>query len=433
MRRLWSAVVLTALAVCLSGCGVREQQKDTTEEKSKADAVIQNAGMNSEKQKRAFLEENAGLVMTERCLYEDDAVDDLIIQMDYEGNERNRFPINEEENAEYLVCGSDKRLILSTYVDDDTLTLYNVPVLQTDDGETVRWEQKEKIAPCYGDTIGCAAEVVLCEPYLFYKEDSNKLVRLDMETGDRKNFTFPLTDIELYHFAYADEYLYLFNLKDDDVDMDSGENSAVYRINIAEGTSEKLYECEKPDEDPYNLFVDGQFLYILFDDENARDDRIECFDPEQKKTVGQLSVREIERLIKEEVMSGSVEECWEFALDGISIYAGRFYIMARTSWLKEKGGNEVPIPKTVLLSCSAKDMTDLKYEQDLAKWFQKQACDKTVLGLGMDGDEDNYYFLYDSYESEKPNITHLMRYHLNTKQIEEVDEKEPIWKLLCGE
>ena len=430
-RRLWSAVVLTALAVCLSGCGAREQQKGTTVEKSRADAIIQNARINNEEQQKAFLEEHAGVVLTERCLYEYDAVDDVIVQMDYEGNELNRFPINEEENCEILLCGSDKRLILSKYVKDDTLTLYSVPVLQTEDGETVRWEQEEKITSCYEEFLG--PEVVLYEPFLLYKEDSNTLVRLDMETGERKNFTFPLTDLAVYRLAYIDDYLYLVNKKDNDVDMDSGKNSTVYRINIAEGTAEKLYECEKQDEQPYNLFVNGQFLYMLVDNGHVMD-RIECFDMEQKKTVGQLSVREIECLIKEEVMTGSVEECWEFDLDGISIYAGRFYIMASTSWLKEKGvSRETAIPRTALLSCSAKEMTDLKYEQDLTEWFKKQGCDKTVLGLGIAGDEDNYYFQYELYEGEKTNISHLMRYHLDTKQIEEVDEKELIRKLLCCE
>lgn len=426
-RRLRSVVLLTSLAVCLSGCGGRGLQKDTTGEKSKADTVIQNAGINNEEKRKAFLEENADVVLTDRCLYIDDSVDDVIIQMDYEGNELDRFPRNEEENAEVLLCGSDKRLILSKYASDDTETLYSVPVLQTDDGETVRWEQEEKIAPCY-PCYHDDAEAVLCEPYLFYEEDCNTLVRLNMETGERKNFTFPLAELDL--FDCMDGYLYLFNERDDDVDLDSEENSAVYRINVAEGTSEKLYECGKQGEYPHDLFVDGQFLYILFYNGYVAD-RIECFDLKQKKTVGQLPGGEIERLIKEEVMSGSVEECWEFALDGLSVYGGRFYIMARTSWLTEKGGDgEAAIPGTVLLSCADKDMTDLKYEQDLAEWFQKRDCDETASGLGMDGEEDSYYFLYESYEREKPNITHLMRYHLDTKQIEEVDEKELLRKVL---
>lgn len=424
-RRLRSVVLLISLAVCLSGCGGRGLQKDTTGEKSKADTVIQNAGINNEEKRKAFLEENANVVLTDRCLYIDASSDDVIIQMDYEGNELNRFPINEEENAEVLVCGSDKRLILGKNAedeDDETMTLCSVPVLQTDDGETVRWEQEEEVGPCKDEVA------VLCEPYLFYQEARNTLVRLNMETGERKNFTFPLAELDL--FACMDGYMYLFNGRDVDVDMDSGENSALYRINVAEGTSEKLYEREKQGEYPHDLFVDGQFLYILFGDEYVVD-RIECFDLEQKKTAGQLSVGEIERLIKEEVMSGSVEECWEFSLDGLSVYKGRLYIMARTSWLTEKGGDgEAAIPRTVLLSCAHKDMTDLKYEQDLAEWFQKQGCDKTVSGLGMDGDEDSYYFLYDSYESEKPVIIHLMRYHLDTKQVEEVDEKELLHKVL---
>ena len=90
-RKLWITGIMTMLAVCLAGCGVRETQQDMAEEKNKADAVIQNAGMNSEEQQKAILKEDIqrGMILTEHCLYvqDDDAV---IVQMDHEGNERNR-------------------------------------------------------------------------------------------------------------------------------------------------------------------------------------------------------------------------------------------------------------------------------------------------------------------------------------------------------
>lgn len=437
--KLRIVVVVTALVLGLAGCGAREQQKDTAEGQSKADAVIQNVELSSEEGKKAFLKAHTESVLTEHCLYTeyDDDGNDVIIQMDYEGNEQNRFPINEEENCETLVCGSDKRLILSKYVGDEEdieiTDLYSVPVVQTEEGETVQWEQEEKIGSCY-DGLLEFSKAVLCEPYLLYiecyKENHNTLVRLDLETGEQKKFTFPLADLDLYYPAYIEDYLYLVNTKDIDFDKGSENNAAVYRIDIAQGSLEKLYESEKQEEDPCILFVDGQFLYQVIEND-AVEDRIECFDLKQKKTVGQLSVEEIKRLIREEVMSGSVEECWEFILDGLSVYAGRLYIMPKTSWLTEKGGDgEAAIPETVLLSCSAKDMTDLKYEQDFEEWLQKQDCDKMMLGLGTAGKEDGYYFVYDSYDEvhEQRNY-YLMRYHLDTKQIEEVDKKELIWQL----
>lgn len=435
-RKIWITVMMTALVLGLAGCGAREQQKDTAEKKNKADAVIQDAGTTSEEQQKVFLKAHTDAVLTKHCLYtdyNDDDCKDVIVQMDYEGNELKRFPINEEEIDEELLCGSDKRLILSRNADvdedDETRVLYSVPIVQTEDGETVQWEQEEKITSYYDEFLKFP-NAVLCDPYLLYKEDRNTLVRLDMETGERKNFTFPLTDLRLYHFGYIDDDLYLVTKNDDD--MDSGKNSAVYRLNIAEGTSEKLYECEKQDEYPYDLFVDGQFIYMLFTEtlrSGVLEDWIECFDLEQQKTVGQLSFEEIKRLIQDEVMAGSVEEVWEFALDGLSLYGGRLYIMARTSWLTEKGGDgEAAIPRTVLLSCSAKDMTDLKYEQDLAEWFQEQGCDKFVSGIGTGGYKDIYYFIYE----DENHITHMMRYYLDTKQIEEVDKKELIRQVYCN-
>lgn len=67
-------------------------------------------------------------------------------------------------------------------------------------------------------------------------------------------------------------------------------------------------------------------------------DKIECFDLEQKKTLGQLSVREIERFVKQEVWSGSVEEDGDGDIDVRTVH------------------------RTVLLSCSDKDMADLDNE-----------------------------------------------------------------------
>lgn len=439
MRRKWCRVVMiAALAVCLAGCGAREQQKDSAE-KNQVDAVVRNAGMTSEEQQRLRLKADIEpeVILTEHCLYtvsddEEDLDSAVIVQKDHQGNELKRIPLKgvSESDLLDLLCGSDKHIIFSKYAEDGFLNLYSVPVLQTDDGETVPWEKAERIGSCYEEEIVGYAQAALCEPYLIYREDAHTLVRLDMETGDRKTYAIPLTIIELYNFANIDGYLYLVSARDEDSDSDSAINFCIHRINFNDGTSEKLYESERQ-EYPHSLYIDGKFLYMWFTDMSNNGSvpaRMECFDLEQKKIAGQLFAREIEDFMREKVMAGSVEECWEhYEGDCFFVYAGRLYMMENTSWLTEKGGDgEVAIPRTVLLSCSANDLTDLKSEQDLAVWFQKQKCDKSAVGLGGYGDV--YYFIYDSYEDQQPPKTHLMRYYLDTKQIEEVDHKELIWQ-----
>lgn len=83
----------------------------------------------------------------------------------------------------------EKNIIFSKYAEDGFLNLYSVSVLQTDDGETVPWEKAERIGSCYEEEIVGYAQAALCEPYLIYREDAHTLVRLDMETGDRKTYT----------------------------------------------------------------------------------------------------------------------------------------------------------------------------------------------------------------------------------------------------
>lgn len=400
--KLQSAVILAAVALCLAGCGDRSDQ---------AESVI-TSSIGISKEQKAVLKAGIepGAVLTEHCLYNDDGVD--VTQMDHAGNKLNHVVLKDEETFDSLLCGSDKRIIYARNVgfgqENIDKDLYSVPVLQTDTGETVQWDQAEQIASCQYDMVD-NAKIYLQEPYLIYGADDHTLVRLDLETGTEETLEFPVERVTGYNFAYMDGCLYL-------VDEDSG---VVYRIHISEWKLETLYDCENPKEQIAAIWVDGQCLYMEIgtDEDGFVSDRLECFDMEQKKTVDQLSVQEVKHYLEKEKIYTDVREDYVF-FEGLSVYAGKVYITV-VVWpqSQERMGEEI----MVLLSCTGNDMSNLENEREVTKWCYERR--EYIDWSTLDGYGDLYYFEYADQEVE----SHLMCYHLDTKKLEEVGHNELIW------
>ncbi|MDE6566969.1 MAG: hypothetical protein K2K70_04445 [Lachnospiraceae bacterium] len=420
--KLRIAVVVTALALGLAGCGVKEQQKDTAEDKSKADAVIQHAGNTSEERQMLTLKEDIepGAVLTEYCLYkeEDDAV---IVQSDHAGNELSRVTLEDDDTFDGLLCGSDKRIIYARERADSELLnidrdLYSAPVLQTENGETVRWDQAEKIAT-YRYELGEESNVYyLQEPYLIYCADDHTMVRHNLETGDEENMELSPEHMAEFDIASLDGYLYL---EEDDYDYE--EKIGLYRIDIAKWTIEKVIELENQEEEIGQIWIEGPLLYMEIgrDEDGFVLDRLECFDLDQKKTVGQLSTQEIISFLEKEKLCTDVVES-DVDCDGLSVYAGKVYItLSVYGQLEEEVNDGV---RVVLLRCSENDLSNLENEQEMTEWYYEN---KNYSAFSvLDGYGDLYYFDY----ADKDMDGHLMRYHLDTKKMEEVGHDELIWR-----
>ncbi len=398
-RRLAAGLAMTVLAACLAGCGAKGSGEDrerlpkkTMEHSVRMDEDAQRDVL---KARIEYIERDGfGVVLTEHCLYEE-AEEGLVVQRDHQGKELSRHRLDSKGSGFTLYCGSEKRII---YVNGGDL--YSVPVSQTDVGETVFWEQSEKVVTYQGEST----DVCLCEPYLIYSENDNTLVRLDLDTGDRKMMEFSLLNSTIERFSAGEEWLYLTEWK----------SGIVYRIHPREWEFEKLYECSDPGEGIELITVDGSFLIL----ELFSDHKIECFDMEQQKTVGKLSVAEVKQFLQAEGMWKEREKKKLISFNGVSVYHGRVYFILDfgETWKKEE---------VVFLSCQEKDLSDLQIEKEFMDWTEQADFDQSENSIrsGLGGYGDLYYVHY--YDSQIKE--HLVRYHLDTKQWEEVGENELIW------
>lgn len=395
---LAAVLAVTVLALCLSGCGAEgsgeDQERLPKKTVERPDRMDEDAQRDVLKARIEYVERDGdGVVLTEHCLYEE-AGEGLVVQRDHQGKELSRYRLDSRGDGFSLYCGSEKRIIYENGVRD----LYSVPVSQTDDGETVLWDQSEQVASYQGGYT----YVYLCEPYLIYGEDGNTLVRLDLDTGDRETMEFPLDQSTIERFSAREEWLYLTDVR-----------GIVYRIHPKEWKLEKLYECKDPEGFAGLSAVDGSLLFLEFLSGNDYA-RIECFDIGQQKTAGKLSEAEVKPFLQAGGLWKDTEKMKPFRFDGISVYHGRVYFLL-DFWENEKG---------VMLSCQESDLSDLQMEKGFADWMGQADLDQPELCMGgLGGYGDLYYFHY--YDSRIKQ--HLVRYHLDTGHWEEVGENELIW------
>lgn len=444
MRRKWLAGILFAvLMLCLSGCGVNEKTDKKTEKK------IRQKSVNEEEFLRAYMQ--PGGVLTSNCIYVRDETGEYIVQWSHEGKElsREEFECDEYDMGYGLEAGSDRRLILSQYQNKkgvgEQQVLYNVPIRQTDNGETVQWNQKEEVA-----VAEITERVVLCEPYLIYMEcieEKYTLIRLDLETKEKKKLDFlGLEDVDFYPAAVADGLLYLF-----DREAVTGRGGIVYRIHIDDWTSEKVYEGTGSMEEIYGLSIDGDYLWMSIDTYEDGDGdgvsiysycRIECYDMKQKKTVAVLSGKELMQVLEKENVWGSNMTCMDIDAVDVYAYAGRLLVTVEIEIaIKNTDGSRIMETKQIMLSCPQEDIKKLTYEREVIEWCcnhtyqNKFEHEDTQNNAGVEyesnifaGFGDNVYLAYTDKDDKK---VHLIRYNVETKKRVEVQEKELVWQAFC--
>lgn len=221
-----------------------------------------------------------------------------------------------------------------------------------------------------------------------------------------------------FDIASLDGCLYLKDIRDD---YDYEGEIGLYRIDIAKWTLEKLIELENREEEIGWIWIEGSHLYMEIgrDEDGFVLDRLECFDLEQKKTVGQLSIQEIISFLeKEKLCTEAVES--EVNCSGLSVYAGKVYITLSVYGQLDEEMNDGA--RVVLLRCTDNDLSNLENVPEMTEWYYENRNNSQFSVL--DGYGDLYYFDY----ADKDMKAYLMRYHLDTKKMEEVGHDELIWR-----
>lgn len=221
-------LLVVAVAVMWNACGC-EMNRGTADGgdavsssaddvKETGDTQVEESGETGESMKQF-----TNPFITWNCIYRLDHQKENLIQSDLHGKKINKFPI--EEWGENLRI-SDRHIC---YMKGETL--YVSPIRQTDNGEEIIWEEKEKIAEEPEDTA-------LVEPYLIYTTDT--VYRYNLNTGE----TLPLGttkefgNVSYFHDnwwllpAVYDGKMYLENYAKEDI---------LYEIDIEEWEARKLF------------------------------------------------------------------------------------------------------------------------------------------------------------------------------------------------
>lgn len=363
--------------------------------------------------------------ITRNCIYRLDHLEKNLIQSDLHGKKLHKFPI--EAWDDNLRVG-DRHICYSKGE-----TLYVSPIRQTDNGEEIIWEEKEKI-------VRDPEETALVEPYLIYVTDT--VYRYDLNTGE----TLPLEPKkEFGNVSFHDNWWLLPAVYNGKMYLDSyvGDD-ALYQLDIEEWEARKLFTYTE-DEEALLPEVIGEregLVCVNMNTEASYDElKIACFDTENDtRTI--VTGEEISAVLEKEDLweEGCKEKGWN--MESSFSYDDRIYMVIHMSWVRkgimkkwgEKGETEVE--RTLLVSCPWNDIKDVTYEKKISEWWYNRAKRNTLWG-DLDcfeeysmGDILTLYNeeLYMAYSDEKG--YHIAAYHMGTGMYRELDKRETEYRLM---
>lgn len=444
MRGIFLFAAAAVLVLNLCACGAKDE-KDVKKE----------AGKKAEEQKaerrREFLKHSFAGALTEKCMYEA-TEEGEILQKDLQGKELDRHKVPLERGWRVIVEAATRNwLLYSIDILDDggRDILYRCPIKQTKAGETVLWEQAEKLARVRWATDGSGSCLWLQEPYLVY-HNFDQLVRLNLETGEKKTLDFQ-EEIwcEPSIIGNAEEgYLYLHadGLKEGPrEDRDEGEHDSLYRIDIEQWKAEKVYSNEDGNYRFACHTMSGKNVLLTigaadYVDQYHYFERMEYYDTAQKKALGTLSRKEIGKFLDQKKLFGVKQDSRDLWITMAFGHRGRIYFACRMCYdaEEERDRTKPDDVRDVLLSCPEGDLSALSYEEDISEWWygntekqmaENESSNAHVIHLGgfVAAFENE---LYVSYRDPKKHGEHLMLYDLDTGKMREVGRKELAYQVM---
>lgn len=364
--------------------------------------------------------------VTQNCIYRVDHQEENLIQSDLHGKKINKFPIDAwDENLRV----SNQHIC---YMKGDTL--YVSPIRQTDHGEEIIWEEKEKIAKE-------PVETALVEPYLIYVTDT--VYRYNLDTGE----TLPLgTTKEFGDGSYFhDNWWLLPAVYDGKLYLDSCTGKdALYQIDIEEWKARKCFTYTEDEEDllPEVMGAREELVCVNINTEADYNElKIACFDiAKGTKTI--VTGEEISAVLEKENLWEEQCKKKDWTMSHSFSYGDRIYMVIKMSWVRrgvmkkwgEKGKTEVE--RTLLLCCPWNDIRNVTYEKDISEWWYQKA-ERNILWGEYDCFEEysmgDILTLYDGklymYYSDDGGF-HIVAYHMGTGTYRELDKREPEYWLM---
>lgn len=466
MRKFLAIAVITSITLGMCACGAENTDMDAAGGSGAADVretpeKEDVSGETSAPPGKDVPEETdlqqGGIVypfVTKNCMYAKDARGDYIVQYDLQGNELSRHKMKGMHHS--LGWVNDHRLCFY-----EKEGIYSVPIEQTDTGEEVLWNEKEKVASL--DVDDDYPDIYVSEPYLVYCTDN--AYRYDFETKEtkpleaKKEFKYAHLESDYYSQVFPffyDGMLYLANYTGGNKGRDKG----LYRIDIENWEAEKILSFKDYKDRGYEyeclLQVRGNDILCLDMDGNRY--QVTCFDTvgQEKKKV--LTDTEVQALLEKEDIWEKGSKKREVEFSGAFQYEDRLYMSFYLSWTKEgvaKSGPEKERKvkmavdgKEILLSCPWENIEEISYEKELAEWLDNHAQvyqtynSKLAWEAGNSGyvewhsgqfhtlTGDELYMTYYDKTKGKRRKAHVAAYNMKTKVYREITKKEMEYHLI---
>lgn len=353
-----------------------------------------------------------------------------ILQKDRQGKLLSHHPISiKDSEFIYLLCVSERHLCYALRDEDDNAIIHVVPIEQKGGKEQILWDEDMEVAQTDARSVEQAVYIV--EPYLFYVQ-KGCLMRYDFNSGKTEQILKSKNDIIIssrYKDMVDKEGVLYVNEDTGAGDLeDEVDRNSIYRIAIESGEAEKIYTSEK-EWHASLVAVDGNLLYMLQENlEYDVDTYIECYDCGKQQTKSVLQLSELQKFLEKEKLLSSEYVLGDIQLMDIYVSEGCFYLELCLfyDYTKESlEGDYECVDGSLVVSCPQENLTDLSNETVLNEWLlQHTKEDWLDIDLAMCGDEFVFYYMRRG-DKDKDSI---MRYHLQDKRLQEVEETEPLFR-----
>ena len=374
--RIVAVLLVTGL---FAGCGMQAKRPETNDSVKTEKERKERKELLSE----LALRDGYGIYVTEHCVYkvEKTSKKNELVQFDWQGKEQHRISFGEYASIEGI---SEKYVCYSENGQNDESILYLAPIEQTEKGEKVQLEKKERIAASESEPSVYAWEsnvyYILDSDHLYYYDAAKKDTKCLLKAGGDDIIQFCHQEYEgtgsrfihngkVYLTEWDDKGTALYCIDQQTAKLEClGEVNALM-VDI-HAVKDNLVFCDMSDVDTDNLSTS----YIVYD-------------TKERKKKAQLDEKQITTFLEQQGLwkEGAYFHC---TTNLVSIGGGEqlnFVItmnwpekVVATGGLQKGKKVEMSKSKQILLRCPWQEPTALSYDKNFSQWMDEHIVDTDV-------------------------------------------------------
>lgn len=253
--------------------------------------------------------------------------------------------------------------------------IYRVPLERDSSGENILFDRQEKLADLQDHLI-----ILFCVhgDDLICRED-NCLVKINMTSKEKTVLGEKFKDsiYDIYdtndNIAYGNGLLYCEFFKEDN-------GTIIYEVDMETGTREEIWGSEQEkvsdegvDPSEWQLYQDIENNQVFI---KADYDKLWRYDRNTKKTECVFEKKQLKELVKE-VNPWKDRDKINYYIKRFFVYHDRIYLAMEIEWCEDEY-YEALGTGYIMLSCSKKDYSDLRYEKEISDCLIREAYPRSI-------------------------------------------------------